>query len=167
VPFCAPFLAEIDSKKIGTYIITEAGKSTGVHDKLYAIPQKMLQQPMRDQLIELIWAKDGKMLELTKYIVIRALLGPDAKIEEDEVLTLLQKSVMIGRIYNYYNNLFGKLANVPAVKLKDYIPDSSNPNVVKFVSPGGCHTERILNEDHFPKEWRDKIIGKIDAFLGI
>ena len=47
------------------------------------------------------------------------------------------------------------------------IPDSSNPNVVKFVSPGGCHTERILNADHFPKEWRDKIIGKIDAFLGI
>ena len=304
VPFCAPFLLEIDSKNIGTYIITEAGKSTGIHDKINAIPQKMLQQPMRDKLIELVWEKDGKMLELTKYIVLRAMLGPDAEIDEADVMPLLHKSIIITRIYNYYNNLFGKLAYVPASKLKDYIPDpetadaatldwftnatyedinkmmtekagtraeytdeelveqrkedpnfpyyiqtyrelgnyqfdfsaiagngyiteqdiintysktnnkvnlarfvkqfsnqttkdfldnflpktskkmvfvycendpwtggaipdSDNPNVVKFVSPGGGHSEDILDEDYFPKEWREKILGQINAFLGI
>ena len=47
------------------------------------------------------------------------------------------------------------------------IPDSNNPNVVKIVSPGGCHSDDILNENYFPKEWRDKIIDQINAFLGI
>ena len=47
------------------------------------------------------------------------------------------------------------------------IPDSDNPNVVKFVSPGGGHSEDILDEDYFPKEWREKILGQINAFLGI
>lgn len=36
------------------------------------------------------------------------------------------------------------------------IPDSNNPNVVKIVSPGGCHSDDILNENYFPKEWREK-----------
>ena len=304
VPFCSPILTEIESKKIGTYMITEAGKSTGILDKLNAIPQKLVQQPTRDEFIKMIWEKEGKIIEQAKDIIIRAIFGPDAEIDEADILPLLQKRQLATRFHQYYENLFGKLAYIPAPILKDYIPDpetadlatldrfiretyqdirqmitekagnragltdeelvnrrkqdpqfpyyiqaykelgtydfdysliegngyitekdirdtysrrnnlvfferyakqysnkmtkdfldnflptskkkmvfvycendpwtggaipdSKNPNVVKFVSPGGCHSDKILDEDHFPKEWRDKIIKQINTFLGL
>ena len=43
--------------------------------------------------------------------------------------------------------------------------EKRNTNVVKFISPGGCHTDYILYEEFYPKEWSDRIIAQINAFL--